>query len=187
MKGKKRRLVRAITLIVALYFGLLLMSMNDIDNLENSPISGGLDVQLLDTGSVARSGVELDDVKDIVIHYVGNNPRSKVSAHFIIGLDGEIIQAIPLDERSSATNWRNNDTISIELCHPGETGKFTQETYDSLVLLTSWLTEEFDLEVDNIIRHYDVTGKLCPLYFVENEDKWMQFKEDVQYYDQSFL
>lgn len=56
-----------------------------------------------------------------------------------------------------------------------------------MVLLTSWLTEEFDLKADNIIRHYDVTGKLCPLYYVENEDKWMQFKEDVQNCDQSFL
>lgn len=58
----------------------------------------GIDVQLLDTGSVARSGVKLDDVKDIVIHYVGklgstaqqnrdyfNNPESKVSSHGEMG------------------------------------------------------------------------------------------------------
>ena len=31
-----------------------------------------------------------------------------------------------------------------------------------------------------MIRHYDVTGKLCPLYFVEHEDAWETFKSDVQ-------
>lgn len=196
MIGNKRKLERAVNLIIVLFLGFFLISMNEIDNLENSPISGGIDVQFLKKGSAARSGVKLDDVQDIVIHYVGNpgstaqqnrdyfnNPDSRVSSHFIIGMDGKIIQAIPLDERSAATNWRNNDTISIELCHPDETGKLTQETYDSLIWLSSWLIDKFDLEVDNIIRHYDVTGKHCPLYFVEHEDKWVQFKEDVRNYD----
>ena len=41
-----------------------------------------------------------------------------MSAHFLIGLEGEIIQCIPLNEKSSATNDRNRDTISIEVCHP---------------------------------------------------------------------
>ena len=31
-----------------------------------------------------------------------------------------------------------------------------------------------------MIRHYDVTGKNCPKYFVENEDAWEQFKLDVK-------
>ena len=30
-----------------------------------------------------------------------------------------------------------------------------------------------------MIRHYDVTGKNCPKYFVEHEDEWEQFKKDV--------
>jgi len=31
-----------------------------------------------------------------------------------------------------------------------------------------------------VIRHYDITGKICPKYFVENEDAWKQFKSDVK-------
>ena len=31
-----------------------------------------------------------------------------------------------------------------------------------------------------MIRHYDVTGKICPKYFVEHEDAWEQFKADVK-------
>ncbi|HWT75154.1 MAG TPA: N-acetylmuramoyl-L-alanine amidase, partial [Mobilitalea sp.] len=49
----------------------------------------------------------------------------------------------------------------------------------SLVSLTSALCETFHLKENDIIRHYDVTGKLCPLYFVEHEDAWLAFKDDV--------
>ena len=94
-----------------------------------------VNVQLLNVG-MARTGIPISDVKNIVIHYVGNpnssaqnnreffnNPTTKVSSHFIVGLEGEIIQCVPLSEKSSASNWRNKDTISIEVCHPDESGK----------------------------------------------------------------
>ena len=140
----------------------------------------------------SRSGKELTAVNDIVIHYVGNpgttaqanrdffdSDASNVSSHYVIGLDGEIIQCLPLDERSAASNNRNPDTISIEVCHPDSTGKFNDDTYRSLVKLTAWLCDEAGLSSDHVIRHYDVTGKICPKYFVDHEDAWEQFKSDV--------
>ena len=45
--------------------------------------------------------------------------------------------------------------------------------------LTAWLCVKFDLTADDVIRHYDVTGKNCPKYFVENEEAWTAFKENV--------
>ena len=63
-----------------------------------------------------------------------------------------------------------------------KTGAFTQPTYDSLVQLTAYLLGKFDLTTDNVIRHYDVTGKKCPLYYVEHEDAWEQFLADVDAY-----
>ena len=39
-----------------------------------------------------------------------------------------------------------------------------------------------DLSADDVIRHYDVTGKKCPLYFVEHEDAWEQFHKDLDTY-----
>lgn len=154
-----------------------------------------VDVQLIGVDGESRRGEKLDGVADIVIHYVGNpgtsarqnrswytNPESSVSSHFIVGLEGEVVQCLPLDEKSSATNWRNNDTISIEVCHPDETGKFSDTTYASVVKLTAWLLEECGLDESHIIRHYDVTGKECPRYFVEHEDAWVQFKADVAAY-----
>ena len=48
-----------------------------------------------------------------------------------------------------------------------------------MVDLCAWLCLKFDLNENDVIRHYDVTGKICPKYFVEHEDAWKQFKSDV--------
>ena len=158
-----------------------------------TPIPDWIDQQIIKVDGDSRRGVYLEGVRDIVIHYVGNpgttaqqnrdyyvNPSSDVSSHFVIGLKGEIIQCIPLHEKSSASNHRNKDTISIEVCHPDASGKFTDASYQSLIKLTAWLCEICDLDSDDIIRHYDITGKQCPLYFVTNEDKWEQFKQEIK-------
>ena len=158
-----------------------------------TPIPDWIDQQIIKVDGDSRRGVMLEGVRNIVIHYVGNpgttaqqnrdyyaNPSSEVSSHFVIGLKGEIIQCIPLHEKSSASNHRNKDTISIEVCHPDESGKFTDETYDSLVKLTVWLCEVCGLDSSDIIRHYDITGKQCPLYFVTHENAWERFKKDVE-------
>ena len=158
-----------------------------------------IDVQLLTSNPYSRPQTKLKKVKGLVIHYVANpgttaqqnrnyfeglkdSKITKASNHFIIGLDGEIIQCIPSGEIAYASNERNEDTLSIECCHPDATGKFNQETYDSLVHLTAWLCGKFDLTTRDVIRHYDVTGKQCPLYYVENPKAWQQFLTDVQDY-----
>ena len=152
-----------------------------------------VDQQIIKVDGDSRRGVMLEGVKNIVVHYVGNpgttaqqnrdyyaNPSSEVSSHFVIGLKGEIIQCIPLHEKSSASNHRNKDTISIEVCHPDESGKFTDASYQSLVKLTAWLLDVCDLDSNDVIRHYDITGKQCPLYFVTHEDKWEQFRQEIK-------
>ena len=88
-----------------------------------------------------------------------------------------------MEEQSAASNWRNNDTISIEVCHPDESGVFNDSTYNSLVKLVAWLVELGNLNPKkDVIRHYDVTGKICPKYFVDNPEAWEQFKKDVASY-----
>ena len=59
------------------------------------------------------------------------------------------------------------------------TGQFNDATYASLVRLTAYLCERFSLDTDDVIRHYDVTGKLCPLYYVEHEDAWEKLRADI--------
>ena len=45
--------------------------------------------------------------------------------------------------------------------------------------LTAWLCRELDLKPKDVIRHYDITEKACPKYFVDHPDAWEQFKKDV--------
>ncbi len=156
-------------------------------------------VELLTPNPYSRPQTALEEVKGIVVHYTANpgttakqnrsyfeslkdTQKTKASSHFVVGIEGEIVQCIPSTEISYASNDRNVDTLSIECCHKDETGQFTQETYDSLVELTAWLCGKFNLPVDEVIRHYDVTGKECPIYYVKNEDSWDRFKKDVQKY-----
>ena len=155
-----------------------------------------IDVELLTPNEYSRPQIPIESVNYIAIHYtanpgataianrnyfenLANTHDTKVSSHFVVGLDGEVVQCIPTSEMSYATNSRNVDTISIECCHPDETGQFNDSTYDSVVKLTAWLCVRFGLTSENVIRHYDVTGKDCPKYYVENPDAWLQMKADI--------
>ena len=51
-----------------------------------------------------------------------------------------------------------------------------------MIELTTWLIGRYDLGIEDVIRHYDVTGKNCPKYFVENEGAWDQFRKDLAAY-----
>lgn len=165
---------------------------NQLNIAENIKMPEWVDVQLIHLHNTARSGKKLKAINNIVIHYVGNpastaqnnrnyfdNEDTEVSSHFVVGLEGEIIQCIPISEKSAASNWRNADTISIEVCHPDESGKFNDVTYQSVVKLTAWLCNKLKLDENAVIRHHDITGKNCPKYYVENENAWETLKNDV--------
>ena len=146
----------------------------------------------------SRPGTYLRKIDGVVIHYVGN-PGSTANAnrnyfegladgqngtyassHFIVGLQGEALQCVPLTEIAYASNNRNADTVSIEVCHPDKGGQFNDMTYQRVAELTGWLCWKFALDPqEDVIRHYDVTGKLCPLYYVEHPDAWEALKGDI--------
>ncbi len=146
----------------------------------------------------SRPGDELAKIDGVVIHYVGNpgttaranrsyfeslstgEEGTYASSHFIVGLEGEVVQCVPLTEIAYASNSRNDDTVSVEVCHPDETGAFSPVTYGRTVELTAWLCRTFRLDPETeVIRHYDVTGKECPLYYVEHPEAWDAFRADV--------
>ena len=148
----------------------------------------------------SRPDVSRKRINNIVIHYVANpgstakNNRdyfdsladqdqqksgTSTSSHFVVGLEGEVIQCIPITEIAYGNAPRNEDTISIEVCHPDETGRFNDVTYESVVNLTAWLCKELKLGSKDVVRHYDINGKLCPKYYVEHEEAWVQFRKDV--------
>lgn len=202
-KLRKGKIVMAVIIVAAIVIMscLVVKRINQnseakkVKNLAEIKIPDWIDSQIIDVDGASRNGYKLKGVKDIVVHYVGNpgttaqqnhdfyaGNQSNVSSHFVVGLDGEIIQCIPINEWSAASNWRNNDTISIEVCHSDETGKFKKKTYSSLVKLVAWLENVCDIDESHVIRHYDITKKECPRYFVQHEDKWKTFKKNVEKY-----
>jgi N-acetylmuramoyl-L-alanine amidase CwlA len=144
----------------------------------------------------------------LVIHYVGNpgstaenNRRwfesgaagAHTSSHYIIGLDGEILHIIPDDERamhagkSYGGQWdgiapgNNTKYIGIENCHPDASGEFNAKTRASLIGLCAELCVKYGFNPGtDIFRHYDVSGKLCPLFYVRNPDAWAALKADIE-------
>lgn len=109
-----------------------------------------IQTKLIQKNKYSRPGIALKKVKGVVIHYTANpgtdaednrnyfnnlpklnagkQKATYASSHFVIGLEGQIVQCIPLNEIAYASNGRNYDTISIECCHPGKDGKFNNTT-----------------------------------------------------------
>lgn len=112
------------------------------------------------------------------------------STHYIIGLYGEIIQCVSETEtcyhvgakqyvlgvQKRLGKYPNHHTIGIECCHTDWSGLMTKETYDSLVVLSKYLLNKYNLDKNDLYRHYDITSKLCHKWFVENPDEWDKFK-----------
>ncbi|WP_124064874.1 peptidoglycan recognition family protein [Clostridium sp. E02] len=187
--------------VAGILWGLSLLVQRRYVDLTSIRMPDWVEEDFIPTNPYSRPGTHMVQGKGIVIHYVANpgttakqnmnyfaslkdqTEAHKISAssHFIIGLDGEILQGIPIYEIAYATSKeKNRNTVSIECCHPDETGKFNDKTYASLVKLTAWLCREMKLTEKDVIRHYDATGKDCPRYYVAHEEEWKRLLKDVK-------
>lgn len=149
------------------------------------------------------------DAKNNISYY---NERSvtNASADFYVGHGGDIWQYNPNPEKrycwavggakmssfggSLYGKAKNSNCVSIEMCVKNNTGNknansagwiLTDATYNSVVELTKYLMEKYNIPAERVIRHYDVNGKYCPGIYGWNapsgsEAKWNQFKEDIK-------
>lgn len=121
------------------------------------------------------------------------------SAHYVVGLRGQTIQMMPEGEvayHCGATHYTalahdvfggyatpisspNYVTVGIEMCHPTSSGMFSLETLESAAELAAYICFRYNIPPELILRHYDVTGKLCPKYWVLNPDRHREFQEEV--------
>lgn len=148
-------------------------------------------------------------IKYIVIHYVGALGGAEAncswyasgyrgsSAHYYVGFSGEVWQSV--EDHNIAwhcgaksyvhPNCRNSNSIGIELCvrNSGSTAAtskdwyFEDETVASAEVLTKMLMKQYGVAPENVIRHHDVTGKICPNPYVYNHTKhtWAAFKASL--------
>lgn len=138
------------------------------------------------------------DIKYIVIHYTGNNGDTarnngvyfqnnvvKASAHYFVD-SKETIQSVPDDYIAYSvggakynTGGRlykiatNANTLNIELCDDDKSGGIypSAKTIENALFLAKWFMGMYNIPKENVIRHYDVNGKPCPAYWVDNE-RW---------------
>lgn len=156
-------------------------------------------------GAVRR----VSDIKYIVIHYTGNDgdtalanaryfqtPGLSVSAHYFVD-DNSVYQSVldnyvaysvgakSADTSSGGGRYfkkaSNANTLNIELCDTKKDGKIypTQATIERAASLTKELMDQYQIPVENVIRHFDVTGKRCPAYWTDNTKWESEFKSKL--------
>lgn len=125
-------------------------------------------------------------------------PNRRASAHYFVGFDGEVISSVPENKvawHCGASKYkhpecRNSNSIGIELCcrklslaTKNATDKdwyFTTETVDAAIKFVAGLMNKYGIDRNHIVRHYDVTGKICPAPFIHNELQWSLFLDSCE-------
>ncbi|MCK6381897.1 MAG: N-acetylmuramoyl-L-alanine amidase [Leptospiraceae bacterium] len=173
--------------------------MIKIDHIDKNPFSRPgeklIAVKKIVIHYTACPGATAKNIRDYFQNLGKQNPNDNIedrsaSAHYAID-DNETIEIIPPDEvayhvgalkknytelaRSLGNRSPNNYSLGIELCHNDITGKFSQYVIGGCLQLTKILLNVYNLEKSDVCMHYDLTGKLCPKYFVENPDQWESF------------
>lgn len=141
-----------------------------------------------------RSGINRASTQGFTVHYTGNagsgiqgnwnyfNGGVSVNSTFMIGLNGECWQLLPLDERP----WTNGDvsngwSVTVETCHPDSTGEFSPESLQTLIELAAYVCNHYDLDpMTDIYRHSDFVNTDCPRWYTGHPDRWYNFKKSVK-------
>ena len=136
-------------------------------------------------------------IEYIVIHYVGavssalNNAKyfktvyRGASAHYFV--DENYIYRVVEDGNNAwhcgankykHAKCRNSNSIGIEMCcyKNGNTIDVSEKVVERTIELTKELMAKYNIPVENVLRHYDVTGKNCPAPMVSNVARWNDFK-----------
>ena len=133
------------------------------------------------------------DSADANGNYFKNNVV-KASAHYFVD-DNSITISVP--ELFTAwsvggTKWKdcaatgggtmygkitNTNSISVEMCDTQRNGTLmaTEKTMANTAALVKDLMKKYNIDIDHVYRHFDVTGKHCPAYFM-NATAWAEFK-----------
>ena len=143
-------------------------------------------------------------IKYLVLHYTANNgdtafsnckyfsgANRNASAHYFVDEKGiyRSVRDMNVAWHCGSMNGykhkycRNTNSIGIEMCSRIDSnGKFyiKEKTIANAIELTKYLMEKYDIKVENVIRHYDVTGKICPEPLVRDEKLWLAFKDRLE-------
>ena len=127
--------------------------------------------------------------------YYGSSPGIGASAHYFVdhGPTAQVWASVPEGDTAwhcgkSGGNYRhptcrNANSIGIEMCchqRPDGSWYIDPETVDTAVELSRDIMARYGIPVGNVLRHYDVTGKLCPRPWVDDPRAWEAFKARLE-------
>lgn len=126
--------------------------------------------------------------------YFGNNANLKASAQYFVD-DDIVVQSVEDEYVAYAVGGKklsgnggkyhgvctNYNSINIELCDTNKNGKLdlSKKTRENAIELGKMLVKKHNITKERVIRHYDVTGKNCPAYFVKDEKAWKEFVNEI--------
>ncbi len=135
---------------------------------------------------------------EAVANYFANAYRG-ASAHYSLDEGENIYQSVEDEDIAwhcgtygtyYHPDCRNSNSLGIEVRpHKVNTKSmlasdtdwyFKPEIIDRLVEFTKYLMKKYNVPADRVIRHYDVTHKICPNPFVVNaaaQAEWVKFKQ----------
>ena len=130
-------------------------------------------------------------------NYFAKPLERKASAHYFVD-DDSITQSVPDDYVAYSVGGSrytdcvktgggrlykiavNRNTLNIEMCDTVKDGtvKAQEATIVNTILLVRKKMKEYNIDIDHVIRHFDVTGKHCPAYLMD-EQEWAKFKARI--------
>lgn len=145
-------------------------------------------------------------VRYIVVHYTANKGDTAKnnadyfarealdrpsSAHYFVD-ENEVWQSVREWDTAyhcGATTYkhplcRNGNSIGVEMCLLDKSGNIRPGTIDTALSVVRQLMAAYDIPIDRVLRHYDVTGKNCPAPMVENPQLWEDFKNQLKGVDE---
>ena len=146
-------------------------------------------------------------VRYIVMHYTANNGDTarnncdyyyrvgglQASAHYFVDEHGAMQSVRECDTAwhcGARAYWhpecRNANSIGIEMCSRKRAdGSYyiKPETVANAAALAKDIMQRYGIDTDHVLRHYDVTGKRCPMPWVDDPAQWTEFKEMLKQND----
>lgn len=116
-----------------------------------------------------------------------NSADRQSSAHYFVD-DKQILRIIKDENRSWAVmdaggkyGITNDNSISIEMCINKDANQ--DIVYQKTLDLTKYLMDKYNIPLENVVRHYDASRKICPYtWSANNWQKWYKFKDDLKNY-----
>ena len=140
------------------------------------------------SGSVGGSADFIVDDAEIVQY------NSDISHRACWAVGGKKYTSMTTSEGGKYYNiCTNSNSISIEMCSNKVNTKklgatdtdwyLTEATINNAVELTKYLMKQYNIPVENVIMHHQVTGKICPNPWCVNQSrlsKWQDFKSRLE-------